>query len=121
MDKLIFGLSVTVVGMLIVFAGLVILIGCIKILKSLSFEGKKKAPQAAKVEIKDEPAKAEAPLAAAVAVQPSEQEQIIAVLTAAIAAVWEGEGGFQVRRVRRIQGSPAWQRAGREEQIYSRM
>lgn len=59
--------------------------------------------------------------AVALAMEQSAQEQLIAVLTAAVSAVWDGDGTFVVRRVRRIQTSPAWQRAGREEQIFSRM
>ena len=45
---------------------------------------------------------------------------LVAAITAALAIVLEGSDGFRVRRIRRIQNTPAWQRAGREEQIYSR-
>ena len=48
---------------------------------------------------------------------------LIAVITAAIAAIWQEEGhhdsGFVVRRVRRVQNGSARARAAREEQIYS--
>ena len=51
-----------------------------------------------------------------------EQDQLIAVLSAAVAAMMEdAQSGFVVRRVRRVHTTPAWQKAGREEQIYSRM
>ena len=40
--------------------------------------------------------------------------------TAAIAAVWESPNGFVVCHVKRISNAPAWKRAGRDEQTYSR-
>ncbi len=48
---------------------------------------------------------------------------LIAVITAAVAAAMGEEaaqGGFVVKSIRRAGGS-AWSRAGREEQMYSRM
>ena len=111
MDRLILGLSTTGVGMLVVFSGLVILIACIY--GMTAFTGRKKADKPA-------PAKQEA---AAPAPQAEEDDgQLSAVITAAIAAVWQGEGnssGFVVRRVRRAQNSTARARAAREEQIFS--
>lgn len=119
MNQVVFGLSITVVGCLIVLAGLAMIIGGIILMKN-----------AGKVQIKadvptNRPAdELSAVLSAAVAatLAQEEQERLIAVLTAAVAAMWEeNQGGFVVRKVRRIQNSPAWQKAGREEQIYSRM
>ena len=51
---------------------------------------------------------------------------MIAVIAAAVAAAMEQAGeenttGFVVRSIRRINNAPAWNRAGREEQVYSRM
>ena len=56
-------------------------------------------------------------------------DQVVAVITAAIAAIMNEEQkdvpaakkGFVVRSIRRVSNTPAWNRAGREEQIYSRM
>ena len=60
---------------------------------------------------------APAPLAAA----EETDEQLIAVISAAIAAVWQGQGSsFVVRRVTRIQNGSPRARAARTEQIYSR-
>lgn len=121
MDMLIFGLSVTVVGMLIVFFGLVILIGLIKVVTKLTDSAKqtKEAAPAAPV-----PPPAPAPVPAAPApvasAAPAQDDALIAVISAAIAAVMGENQGFVVRRVRRISNAPAWQRAGREEQVYSR-
>ena len=46
---------------------------------------------------------------------------MIAAITAAVSAVWQEDMGFVVRRVRRIHTAPAWNRAGRDDQIYSRL
>ena len=43
-----------------------------------------------------------------------------AAITAAIASVWQSETGFVVRHVKRITNASVWNRAGREEQTYSR-
>ena len=53
-------------------------------------------------------------------------DELIAVIAAAVAAAMEQSGeenttGFVVRSIRRINNAPAWNRAGREEQVYSRM
>ena len=49
-------------------------------------------------------------------------DALIAVITAAVAAVWQGEkSGFVVRRVRRVNNSPAWNASARDEQLYSHM
>ena len=120
MDSMMLGLSTTAVGMLVVFSGLVILIACIYGMTCLTGR-KAKEPAPAKVE--------EAPAAAPVAVEEApapaaevNDEQLIAVISAAIAAVWEGQGSsFVVRRVRRAQTASARARAARDEQIYSRL
>jgi len=111
-------LSTTAVGMLVVFSGLVILIACIYGMTSLT--GRKSQAAAPQVE--------EAPVAAPVAVETApaaveeNDEQLIAVITAAIAAVWEGQqSSFVVRRVRRAQSSTARARAARDEQMFSRL
>ncbi len=124
MDRLWFGLGVTVVGMVIVFIGLAILIICINLLKSLSKEKKEEsaAPEA-KSPVQEDTDEIPLPAifsAVAAVMVKEEQEQLVAVLTAAVAALWEEETGFVVRRIRRIETSPAWQKAGREEQVFSR-
>ena len=115
MDMLIFGLSVTVVGMLIVFFGLIILIGLIQLVTVMT-SGEKHH--------KETPAPAPAPVPVA-PVEPApvaapQDDALIAVISAAIAAVMGEDKGFVVRHVRRISNAPAWQKAGREEQVYSR-
>ena len=115
MDNFLFSLGVMGVGILVVFTGLVILIGFIKILTFFTAKGGKKKPKETK---------AAAPVAAPpVVVAPTQASgipaEVIAAITAAIAAM-EGHTGFVVRHVKRIANAPAWNRAGREEQTYSR-
>ena len=119
MDRLLSGLSVALIGMLIVFIGLVVLIFCISLLRKVAKEKPKREGVKASEGFAEAPA-AELPPAAPAA-SSGEGAELIAVLTAAVAALWEGEQGFVVRRVRRVHLSPAWEKAGREEQIYSRM
>ena len=122
-----YGLSVALVGMGTVFCGLVILIGIIKgmekvlpkitagdfSLKNLS------APKAAKTE------------APAIVIQTANvnDDAVVAAISAALMTVIEEEvkanpakakNTFVVRSIRRM-GTPAWNRAGREEQVYSRL
>ena len=118
MDKLLLGLSTTGVGMLVVFFGLVILIACIYVMTSIT--GRKKAP----APVREVPAPIPAPAVEAAEAEAEDDGALIAAITAAIAAVWQGEGnqsGFVVRRVRRAQSSTARARAARDEQIYSRL
>ncbi len=120
MSRLLTGLSVAAIGILVVFVGLVILIGFIKLLNLFMSIGKKK-----KAAVPAPKAEAAAPAAAQAAVQPAEQAgvsgEVLAAITAAIAAVWQGETGFVVRRVRRVSNASAWNRAGHDEQVYSRL
>lgn len=117
MEKLLFALSVMVIGMLVVFAGLIILIGFIKLLTLITArtarESKKEAAANPNLEPVNTPA-------AAPALPEGVSAEVIAAITAAIASIWQGEGGFVVRHVKRISNAPVWNRAGREEQTYSR-
>ena len=117
MEKLMEGLQVTAVGVGIVFVGLVVLIGLIKIIgvATGSLGKKKEAPKPA-------PQPEPAPTVTVVEEAPAAQDDgaLIAVITAAIAAMLDDGGSFVVRRVRRVSNTPAWSKAGREEQIYSR-
>ena len=117
MDNVIFSLSTTLVGMLVVFSGLIILIVCLTLMNKLMNAKKEKPAEAAA------PAVVEAP------VQEEETAEvddgaIIAAITAALACIWQEnqeQSGFVVRRVRRVQNSTARARAARDEQIFSRL
>ena len=115
MEKFTFGLGVAGLGMIMVFAGLVLLIGFITILGVAAKERKKPAP---KTEQKAEAVAA--PPVQTVVAEDGVSPEVIAAITAAIAAVWESPNGFVVRHVKRVSNAPAWKRAGRDEQTYSR-
>ena len=124
-----YGLSVALVGMGTVFCGLVILIGIIKGMEKVlpkiaardfSFNFKNvAAPKAAKTD------------APTIVIQTANvnDDAVIAAISAALMTVIEEEvkenpakakSTFVVRSIRRV-GTPAWNRAGREEQVYSRL
>ena len=126
---LLYGLSVALVGMGTVFCGLVILIGVIKGMEKVmpkitsgdfSFNLKNvAAPKTAKTE------------APTIVIQTANvnDDAIVAAISAALMTVIEEEvkenpakakNTFVVRSIRRV-GTPAWNRAGREEQVYSRL
>ncbi len=109
-------LMVMLVGITIVFIGLVVLIFLIKVLVKATdgFGKKKQAPAPAA------PAPAAAP-AEEVPEAPAAQDEtpLVAAITAALAVVLERDASaFTVRRIRRV-GNPAWNRLGKEVQMNS--
>ncbi len=130
MDNIIFGLGVAALGMITVFAGLVILILFITLLTAVSGGTKKEKKQKTKVKNDQQPSKAantdEVPgevMAAITAALAMNEEavsmDVVAAISAALTVVMGGEK-FVVRHVKRVHNAPAWNRAGREEQAYSR-
>ena len=122
-----YGLSVALVGMGTVFCGLIILIGIIKGMEKVlpqitagDFSLKNiKAPKAAKTD------------APTIVIQTANvnDDAIVAAISAALMTVIEEEvkenpakakSTLVVRSIRRV-GTPAWNSAGREEQVYSRL
>ena len=123
-----YGLSVALVGMGTVFCGLIILIGIIKGMEKVlpqitsgdfSLKNLKAAPKAAKTD------------APTIVIQTANvnDDAVVAAISAALMTVIEEEvkenpakakSTFVVRSIRRM-GTPAWNRAGREEQVYSRL
>lgn len=120
MEKLTLGLSTTVTGMLVVFVGLLILIGCIYVMTLFTARPKKEAPHP----VESAPI---VPVKEMVIDQTDEESdmQVIAAITAAVAMILGQEGkpdsGFIVRRVRRAPAAGGRARAAREEQIFSRL
>lgn len=103
MEQLTFAdsLLVAVVGIVVVFFGLVILIMLIKLMGVLTGNmGKKEAPKAAPAPVVVAPVAAPAPVGK---LSPAKfDDQTVAVITAAIAAV-RGEGyPFQIKRIVRV-------------------
>lgn len=121
LNNLGFGLIVTLIGMLTVFFGLVLLIGLIKLMEKATAnlgKGGKGGKKGKKQAEAPAPAPAAAPVVEEVPV--ADDSELIAVISAAVAMMMEDGSAFTVRRVRRVQNAPAWQKAGREEQVYSR-
>ena len=116
-----FGLTVTLIGIAIVFLGLTILIGLIKLMEKATAnlgKGGKGGKKGKKQAEAPAPAPVSAPVVEEVPV--ADDSKLIAVISAAVAMMMEDGSAFTVRRVRRVQNAPAWQKAGREEQVYSR-
>lgn len=125
MDILFYGLSVTLVGMGTVFVGLIILIGLIKAMEKI-LAGAESGDLLGSFRPQ--------PKATPIVIDTTAMgnEEVVAAITAAVATVLEQEAEakgekkgaqtqFVVRSIRRISNAPAWNRAGREEQVYSRM
>ena len=116
-NGLTYGLPVMLIGMCIVFLALIILITAIwllgKIVGGISGAAEKKAAAKAAAAA---PAPAPAPVVEEV-VEEEEvfDEEIIAVIAAAIAAFDQTNAKLVVRSVRR---KGAWGKASREEQVY---
>ena len=119
-----YGGQVTAIGLLIVFTGLFIIIGCIYLMSALFKMGGKAAEnrarrKAERAAAKAEPAPVETPSPVQEVVSAPEQDdlvtdpQLIAVIAAAIAATDSGRT-LVVRSVRRASG---WKRAAREEAV----
>ena len=112
------GLLVTLIGIMIVFLGLTILIALISIINQLTGGIGQKKKKAAPAPAQFTPAPA--PVAAPAEENAIDPDELIAVIAAAIAMMGEEGKGLVVRRVRRISNANAWNKAGREEQVYSR-
>ena len=113
-----YGAVVAVIGLLFVFLGLILIIAAIyaisAILKKLTGEKNEKATKAEAVpEPVQVAAPAETPVVEEISV--SDDNELIAVITAAIAAMDGGSKNFVIRSVRRVAG---WKNAARAEQVY---
>lgn len=117
MNPLSYGGIVTVIGLVIVFFGMTILIGLLVLMAQIfkSLDRKKKAAADA-VKPVEAPAPAPVPEEAEVETEPVEdQNELIAVIAAAIAAFDGGNKSLVIKSVRRVSG---WKNAARAEQVY---
>ena len=119
LEKLGYGGTATVIGLLIVFAGLTIIIASLKIMAAVfQFSEKRKAEKAAANAPKVVAPKAE-PVPAPVAEKAEAQDdgELIAVIAAAIAAFDFGNGSkpVKIKSIKRVSG---WKNAARTEQLY---
>ena len=109
-DLIMAGLAYTVMGILIVFAILVIIMFVIKAMALFSGEKKPKA-------VAQAPVQTPAP---EVVEEKADESEIIAAITAAIAVVTEkSTSDFVVRSYKKISGG-AWNKAGRREMLENR-
>ncbi len=110
------GLAYTVMGILVVFMILVIIMLVIKAMALLSTESKPKeqkqlVKQPEEVTLEETPAVAQA----------TDDSELIAVITAAIAAAMgKGTSGFVVRSYKTVSGD-AWNKAGRMDILENRL
>lgn len=104
MNQTVFALSVAVIGLTVVALILVVLLA-----------RSKGTAKSAPVSLQAQPQAVYSRSAA-----PGIPQEVVAAITAALTAMWQGETGFVIRHVKRINNAPAWNRAGREEQLYSR-
>jgi len=98
-------------SLLVVFIGLIILILRINRLSTLTASNEGDQP---------EPGGQALPAEAKGTAEEGISNEVLVAITAAVAAVWKGKNGLVIRHVKRIHNAPAWNRAGREEQTYSR-
>lgn len=112
------GISTTVIGLVIVFAVLIILMGVLMLFNRIFSKSDKKAVEQPKASA---PIQTSAPQAN---VMPREEndEELIAILTAAVAASLNTSTyNLKIKSYRRIQdNAPAWNKAGIKETIESR-
>ena len=114
-DLIMEGLAYTVMGIAIVFMILVIIMLVIKAMALFSDNGKKEKEVNASKKAEAAPAPA-----AVAAVKKEDENEIIAVITAAIASMLdESKTGFRIRSYRKIQGGE-WNKAGRREVLENR-
>lgn len=114
MEILGFGVQVMLIGLVVVFVGLILLILCVKIMDKLvnkSEEGKPAAPAPAPAA----PAPAAPAPVSAPQVEAGISPEVLAAITAAICAYAPAGKSLVVRSVRR---KNSWNRAAREENIY---
>ena len=124
LDKLGYGGKAMVIGLLIVFTGLIIIILCLKLMAAI-FNGiqKKKAQKAEAERIAAEKAAQKAAKAAPVQEiaepEPEAPEgddmELIAVISAAVAAFMGSAAPVKIKSVKRVNG---WKNAARTEQIF---
>ena len=118
-EKMSATLFVTILGMGITFTALVFIWGCIAVMSRAlkNYDNKATAPQAAK-----KAAPAPTPVVEAAAVEEAEDEELIAVISAAVAASLNTSvHNIIVRNIVPVQDTtPSWGRAGRMEQMNTR-
>jgi len=110
-----YGLIVTLVGMGVVFMVLIGLSYMLDVLKFFSKAGTAEKKSEVKTDNIEEPAET-------VSTPAEDEGELIAVISAAAAAFMGSNRNFAVRSIRRIEdGTPAWAKIGRQEQMLNRL
>lgn len=116
-EQLVYGLIVTLLGMGIVFIVLIALSYMLDVLKILANNDKTKK-EVKKLETVENTIKPEIQEQEA----EKDEEELIAVIGAAIAAVMGSQGNIVVKSIRRINDqTPMWAKSGRQEQMFNRL
>lgn len=114
-EQLVYGLIVTLIGMVIVFIVLIALSYMLDALKVLANRDKTKK-EVKKVESMEDTIEPE------IQEQEDDEEELIAVIGAAIAAVMGSQSNIVVKSIRRINDqTPIWAKSGRQEQMFNRL
>ena len=121
LNALSYGGITAVIGIFIVFLGLIILIGAVKLMgwvfklitERKDARAKAEAEAAARAAAAAAPAPESAP--EPVVEDVTDDSELIAVIAAAIAAYTDSDKQLVVRKVRRVSG---WNRTARAEQVY---
>lgn len=109
------GINVTICGLVIVFAMLILLVVILYISGAIFGAVAKRANDGKKAEVKPAPVKKAAAPVVSVPTAVANDDEIIAVIAAAVASMYEGSGVKPViRAVKRASGNarPAWTSAG---------
>ncbi|MBR5258773.1 MAG: OadG family protein [Clostridia bacterium] len=124
LDKLGYGGKAMVIGLLIVFTGLIIIILCLKLMAAIFNGIQKKKAKKAEAERKTAEKAAQKAAQAAPVQEIAEPEpeapewddlELIAVISAAVAAFIGSGAPVKIKSVKRVNG---WKNAARTEQIF---
>ncbi len=124
LDKLGYGGKAMVIGLLIVFTGLIIIILCLKLMAAIFNGIQKKKAKKAEAERKAAEKAAQKAAQAAPVQEIAEPEpeapegddmELIAVISAAVAAFMGSAAPVKIKSVKRVNG---WKNAARTEQIF---
>lgn len=118
LSKLGFGAQVMVIGLVVVFVGLCILILATKLLTWIIVKARSAREEKAQVQAAATPAQPAPTAAPAIEIPAAEDDaQLIAVISAAIAAYSGSAKRLVVRSVRKAGAGSAWANAGRRDQL----
>lgn len=117
-DTLIYSLIVTLFGMTLVFIVLVLLQYMLKLLEVVFYRKKKDnitSNQVVEADVSE-------PVPNISSGETVEEEELIAVITAAVVSCLGGKSNIVVRSIRRVNDiTPVWAKAGRNDQMASRL